>query len=975
MQQGGGMETNKTESAEPRQDDELDQLNTCLAELSNIYDPQYPEAERLLTKATGAAARVRNRVAKLRADAYTDPLTGLPNRTAYTYDLACVWDRQLGHTIAYIDIDGLKICNDRFGHPAGNRYITKVANCLKLHCHPDERLYRIGGDEFVLISMTDSVDMLNQRLEACRASLATSTFDDGKTPMSYSYGCAHANPQAGDVLHKMTAEADRRMYDYKFTNAARGRMDREFGEHHHALGTYAEFHSVQDRIFQALSLTDIGRYLFICNVDTDQSHWSHNAVQDFGLPSGTVYQMGETWSQHIHPDDVDTWRQDIEEVMSGKKHHHNMRYRALDASGRYVTVTCTGIRLDGNGNEPTLFVGSITNASIVESTDPATGVGDVRALMTAIERRKELAKPTDLVAFKFENIDHINAVYGYQMGNDVLAELVGRILSRLNGSAELYRSYGLQFVLMFDSQPDIDLFDIAQEVQHTLMMPIAAHSIETAPVAHTAFARYPSIVSQPLTMLSSLNRRLDAEMRSKAPASFEQSGPTRVIGHAAYDRRDKMTGLMRGNDFLYAADMHHSAHARENRAIVAIDLGRMRVFNEWYGRQAGDALIAEVGGALLALRADCGGLAGYWGQDDFVAYLPGDRDTIDALYHRIQAIVASRDDSIGFLPAFGVCPVGPAEHIDILLYDRAKAALTRARHDFRDRIKYFEPETYAQREREDYLLSAFQRALGQGHITYYIQPQYDMETKKIVGGEALARWKDGDGNFISPGIFVPLLERNGFAVTLDRHIWNLVFIWLSKRLAQGLPCVPISINVSQTDLISVDVAEQLERLAMRHAVPTHFVKVEITESAYADNPADIKTLTGRLRALGFSVLIDDFGSGASSLSMLQNIDADAIKLDSRFMPAEAHQANKSENIVKSIINMSWEIGMPVIVEGVETARQVAFLRDLGTRYVQGYYYYRPMPVESFEKLLASDASIDPRGILLHDSERHIDFTK
>ena len=484
------METNKTQSVEPRQEDELDQLNTCLAELSSICGTQYPEAERLLAEATDAAARLRDRVAKLRADAYTDPLTGLPNRTAYTYDLSCVWDRQLEHTIAYIDIDGLKICNDRFGHPAGNRYITKVASCLKLHCHPDEHIYRIGGDEFVLISMTDSVDTLSQRLETCRASLATWTLDDGKTPMSYSYGCAHANPQAGDVLHKMTAEADRRMYDYKFTNAARNRMSRAFDEQHHTLDTLADFHAVQDRIFQALSLTDIGRYLFICNVDTDQSHWSHNAVQDFGLPSGTIYQMGEIWSQHIHPDDVDAWRQDIEEVMSGKKHHHNMRYRALDASGRYVTVTCAGIRLDGNENEPTLFVGSITNASIVESTDPATGVGDVRALMTAIERRKELAKPTDLVAFKFENIDRINAVYGYQMGNDVLAELVGRILSRLNGSGELYRSYGLQFVLMFDSQPDIDLSNIAQEVQHTLMMPIATHSIETAPIAYTAFARY-----------------------------------------------------------------------------------------------------------------------------------------------------------------------------------------------------------------------------------------------------------------------------------------------------------------------------------------------------------------------------------------------------------------------------------------------------------------------------------------------------
>ena len=969
------MKTNEAQSAEPQQYNELDQLDTCLAELSSACDPQQPEAERLLAEAADAADRLRERIAKLRSDAYTDPLTGLPNRTAYTYDLACIWNRQLEHTIAYIDIDGLKICNDRFGHPAGNRYITKVANHLKLHCHPDEHIYRIGGDEFVLISMSDSVDMLDRRLEACRTSLAASTFDDGKTPMSYSYGCAHANPFAGDVLHKMTAEADRRMYDYKFTNAARDRMGKTFGEQHHTLDTLAEFHSVQDRIFQALSLTDIGRYLFICNVDTDQSHWSHNAVQDFGLPSGTVYQMGAVWSQHIHPDDVDAWRQDIEEVMSGKKHHHNMRYRALDASGRYVTVTCAGIRLDGNGNEPTLFAGSITNASIVESTDPATGIGDVRALMTAIERRRELAKPTDLVAFKFENIDRINAVYGYQMGNDVLAELVGRVLSQLDGSGELYRSYGLQFVLMFDSQPDIDLSNIAQEVQRTLMEPTTELNIDIAPVAHTSFARYPSIISQPLTMLSSLNRRLDAETRSKTPTNFGQSGLAKTVDRVTYDRRDKMTGLMRGNDFLYAADMHHSAHTRENRAIVAIDLGRMRVFNEWYGRQAGDALIAEVGGALLALRADCDGLAGYWGQDDFVAYLPGDRKTIDALYHRIQTIVASRDDSVGFLPAFGVCPIEPGEHIDILLYDRAKAALTRARHDFRDRIKHFEPETYAQREREDYLLSAFQRALGQGHITFYIQPQYDMKTEKIVGGEALARWKDGDGNFISPGTFVPLLERNGFAVTLDRHIWNLVFTWLSKRLAQGLPCVPISINVSQTDLISVDVAGQLERLAMRHAVPTHFVKVEITESAYADNPADIETLTGKLRALGFSVLIDDFGSGASSLSMLQNIDADAIKLDSRFMPAEAHQANKSENIVKSIINMSWEIGMPVIVEGVETEKQVAFLHDLGSRYVQGYYYYRPMPVESFEKLLTSDASIDPRGILLHDSNQHIDFAK
>lgn len=322
------METNEVQGAEPQQHNEIDQFNTCLAELSKLYGAQQPEAERLLAEATNAAAHLNDRIVQLKADAYIDSLTGLPNRTAYNHDITCVWDRQLEHTIAYIDIDGLKVCNDHFGHPAGNRYIIKVADCLKLHCRPDERIYRIGGDEFVLISITDSVEMLNQRLEACRASLASSTFDDGQTPMSYSYGCAHANPKAGDVFHKMTAEADRHMYDYKFANATRNRMNKAFNEQYRALDTFDDFLDVRDRIFQALSLTDTGRYLFICNVDTDQSHWSQNAVQDFGLPAGNVHQMDKVWSQHIHPDDIDAWRQDIEAVMSGKKRRHSMSYRA-----------------------------------------------------------------------------------------------------------------------------------------------------------------------------------------------------------------------------------------------------------------------------------------------------------------------------------------------------------------------------------------------------------------------------------------------------------------------------------------------------------------------------------------------------------------------------------------------------------------------------------------------------------------------
>ena len=393
----------------------------------------------------------------------------------------------------------------------------------------------------------------------------------------------------------------------------------------------------------------------------------------------------------------------------------------------------------------------------------------------------------------------------------------------------------------------------------------------------------------------------------------------------------------------------------------------MRVYNEWYGRARGDSLIAEVGSALQSLEADGLGFAGYWGQDDFVAYVPGSPDDIQRLYDRIAHIVSSRDDSIGFLPACGVCPIGHGERIDITLYDKAKSALKRAKNDFKERIKYFQPETFVKREEEHRMLSAFQRAITRGKIVFYLQPQVNIATGKIAGAEALARWREEDGTFVSPGVFVPLLEHNGFAVTLDRYIWNLVFSWLGRRIAAGEPCVPVSINVSQIDLLSIDVADHLDRLAMKYAVPTDTVKVEITESAYVENPKVINEFVERLHGLGFSVYIDDFGSGSSSLSMLQDIEADVIKLDGRFM-SKAGEEGKSDNIVESVVNMAWTIGMPVVIEGVETQEQLDFLRGLGCRYVQGFYYYRPMPAEDFGRLIDDPEHTDPRGIYLLDSQ-------
>ena len=963
-----------TTSSSPR---DLDIINRYLSSISKGESPRAIDIEGIdpgLRDIAMQAMRLSGVVEKLRGDhrsleesAYVDALTGLANRAAYMRDMDGLWKRRERHTIAFADIDGLKYCNDHFGHIEGNRYIVEAAEHLRLHAKPNERVYRIGGDEFMVISREATAEQLQERLEACRASLAQLHMGDSGVPFSFSYGCAHANPDDGDDRQQLVSEADRRMYDYKLTNTVRIKRHERQREAFHGTD---DFMGIQDRIFQAMALTAPGRYLFICNVDTDRSHWSRNAVNDFGLKSESAYDMGSIWVEHIHPDDREAWKHDIEDVFAGRKHHHSMRYRAKDAKGRYVMVTCTGIRLDGQEDEPSLFVGSIVNSSIAESTDPATGIDDVRALMSNITARRDANRPTDIIAFKVDGLDRVNTLYGYEMGNRALSVLTGRVLSGIHGSARLFRSYGAQFALVFDSQPDIELVEYTKALRGVLAAPIRIEGISFPLETHVVHARYPSITSQPLTVLSDINRRVDAVERTQAPAPSKRlaAADAPFAGEGFSDRVDGLTGLLRGNDFLYAADAHRARHPNEDRALIALDLGHMRVYNEWYGRARGDSLIAEVGSYLQSLEAGGLGFAGYWGQDDFVAYVPGTRDDIRRIYDRVARIVSSRDDSIGFLPACGVCPIELGERIDITLYDKAKSALAHAKSDFKERIKYFQPETYVRREEEHRMLSAFQRALNQGKIMFYLQPQVNMATGRIAGAEALARWRETDGSFVSPGVFVPLLERNGFAVTLDRHIWNLVFAWISSRLKQGLPCVPISINVSQIDLLSIDVAEHLDHLAMKYSVPTSNVKVEITESAYVENPQVVDRFVKRLHSLGFSVYIDDFGSGSSSLSMLQDIEADVIKLDGRFMSSASGGEGKSDDIVESVVRMAWTIGMPVVIEGVETVEQRDFLQSLGCRYVQGFYYYRPMPAEEFEKLIDKAEATDPRGIYLLEGQ-------
>ena len=267
------------------------------------------------------------------------------------------------------------------------------------------------------------------------------------------------------------------------------------------------------------------------------------------------------------------------------------------------------------------------------------------------------------------------------------------------------------------------------------------------------------------------------------------------------------------------------------------------------------------------------------------------------------------------------------------------------------------------------LVSEFRHAIDHGEIIFHLQPQVNVDTGRIVGAESLARWRKPDGTFISPTVFVPVLEKYGVVSDLDSFLWEQVCAWLREIIDQGIQPVPVSVNVSRINIFTMDVPARLSELLCLYRLPASLLEVEITESAYIEDDNRIKRTVAELRSRGFRVMMDDFGSGYSSLNMLRTVSLDVIKLDAQFLRFNIGEEQKSINILESIISMTKSLSTPMIVEGVETPALVRYLKDMGVRYMQGFHYYRPMPPDQFAAMIAIPGNIDPAGIVLQRNEQ------
>jgi len=444
-----------------------------------------------------------------------------------------------------------------------------------------------------------------------------------------------------------------------------------------------------------------------------------------------------------------------------------------------------------------------------------------------------------------------------------------------------------------------------------------------------------------------------------------EEGKSLVSGRSKV-QLDALTGLPREKEFYAAAEALLS-EAGINWLVVAIDLQHFKLFNEWYGRALGDHVLRDIGQALSGIAESHGGVAGYMGGDDFALLVPTGRFNPDALFDSMQGIISEHGVSIGFLPSLGACYSNGKASI-YQLYDEATLACQEAKKDYKRRVVFFSSSLVEQTAEDYKILSEFKDALANGEITFFLQPQCRAVNGQIVGAEALSRWIKPDGTQVSPACFIPTLEKYGFIPDLDRYIWEEVCRWARQSLDRGNPLIPVSVNISPVDIFTMDVPKCFTELIEKYGLPKSAIKVEITESAYGEDSNKVRSTVQEFRDLGFAVLMDDFGSGFSSLNMLRELNVDMIKLDAYFLRMDADTEKKGMHIIESVVNMAKTMSMPIIVEGVETNEQRAYLMSLGCRYIQGYYFYKPMPTGDFEALISDARNVDPRGFTFKFNE-------
>lgn len=412
---------------------------------------------------------------------------------------------------------------------------------------------------------------------------------------------------------------------------------------------------------------------------------------------------------------------------------------------------------------------------------------------------------------------------------------------------------------------------------------------------------------------------------------------------------DRLTGLYSKQYFYQQAGEVLLRNPDQQYDIICSDIENFKLINDVFGVKAGDRLLRGIGNAY-AERLKGIGICGRLNSDQFACLLKHRDDYTDDMFIEASILTNGLLDIHNIVMKWGIYNVEDWSVSIEQICDRALLAARSIKGQYGKYFAIYDDTLRNQLLREQAITDSMESALSQNQFLVYLQPKYRIKDEVLVGAEALVRWNHPVWGFLSPAEFIPLFEKNGFITRLDRFVWEKACAVLHDWDERGYYPMSVSVNVSRADIYNEDLADTLVKIIEKYDLDPSRLHLEITESAYTENPKQIIDTVTTLRELGFVIEMDDFGSGYSSLNMLNDMPIDILKLDMKFIRSEMAKP-KSQGVLQFIINLASWMNLSVVAEGVETKAQLLRLTEIGCDYVQGYYFAKPMPCQEFEGLL------------------------
>lgn len=409
--------------------------------------------------------------------------------------------------------------------------------------------------------------------------------------------------------------------------------------------------------------------------------------------------------------------------------------------------------------------------------------------------------------------------------------------------------------------------------------------------------------------------------------------------------------------FEMAMENSLAKHSDEAFSFVSLNLEKFKLINDMFGVESGDKALRYIYSVCHSFLKEDEHVSRF-AADDFVLLLRtnDDLELHDRLSDIVEKINSVNDDSekkFSFVFTAGIYKLEDNTLPFATCLDRANMARKDHHHNLDNQL--LSMAIYSAKNRLDLMKekdieNRMEKALQNDEFTIYLQPKITVDKEEIEGAEALVRWIDPDVGMIYPNDFIPVFEKNGFIVKLDLRVFEKVCQLLRKWMDQGYEPFTISVNMSRAHIADEHFLDPYEKIRKHYNVPSKYLEFELTETMIFENPELLKEVIKKIHEAGYTCSMDDFGSGYSSLNLLKDMEFDVMKLDRAFFNMDDHDDERVEEIIRSVIDLANKLHMTSVAEGVETPRQVLFLKKTNCTLVQGYVYSKPVPVKAFEKM-------------------------